>query len=128
MTTFIIRRLLISIPVFIGITLLGEEPGASGYTGLVLFLAGIALSQLRRREVHHACRSHRGERLPAARYRRFPRSGLRRQAMGEKEGCDTGQAGKVFPFVTQVSTDWSESTVVLHFRAAKESQPCPSVA
>ena len=35
---------------FFGVMLLGEEPGASAYTGLVLILAGIALSQLRQRE------------------------------------------------------------------------------
>jgi drug/metabolite transporter (DMT)-like permease len=36
------------VALFIGIALLGEEPGASAYAGLVLILAGIALSQLRR--------------------------------------------------------------------------------
>jgi len=36
------------VALFIGVTLLGEEPGANAYTGLVLILAGIALSQLRR--------------------------------------------------------------------------------
>lgn len=35
---------------FLGVLLLGEEPGANAYTGLVLILAGIALSQLRRLE------------------------------------------------------------------------------
>lgn len=37
------------VALFIGITLMGEEPGANAYTGLALILAGIALSQLRRR-------------------------------------------------------------------------------
>jgi drug/metabolite transporter (DMT)-like permease len=32
----------------IGVMLLGEEPGANAYTGLILILSGIALSQLRR--------------------------------------------------------------------------------
>jgi drug/metabolite transporter (DMT)-like permease len=36
------------VALFIGITLMGEEPGANAYTGLALILAGIALSQLRR--------------------------------------------------------------------------------
>jgi drug/metabolite transporter (DMT)-like permease len=36
------------VALFIGITLLGEEPGANAYAGLALILAGIALSQLRR--------------------------------------------------------------------------------
>jgi drug/metabolite transporter (DMT)-like permease len=31
----------------IGVALLGEEPGANAYSGLVLILAGIALSQVR---------------------------------------------------------------------------------
>ena len=33
---------------FFGVTLLGEEPGVNAYTGLLLILSGIALSQLRR--------------------------------------------------------------------------------
>jgi drug/metabolite transporter (DMT)-like permease len=33
---------------FFGVTLLGEQPGANAYAGLVLILAGIALSQLKR--------------------------------------------------------------------------------
>ena len=33
---------------FFGVTLLGEKPGANAYAGLVLILAGIALSQVRR--------------------------------------------------------------------------------
>lgn len=37
------------VALFIGVALLGEEPGASAYAGLALILAGIALSQLRRR-------------------------------------------------------------------------------
>jgi drug/metabolite transporter (DMT)-like permease len=37
-----------AIAVFLGVTLLGEQPGVSAYTGLVLILAGIALSQWRR--------------------------------------------------------------------------------
>jgi drug/metabolite transporter (DMT)-like permease len=37
------------VALFIGITLMGEEPGANAYTGLALILGGIALSQLRRR-------------------------------------------------------------------------------
>lgn len=36
------------VALFIGVTLLREEPGANAYAGLVLILAGIALSQLRR--------------------------------------------------------------------------------
>jgi drug/metabolite transporter (DMT)-like permease len=36
------------VALFIGVTLLGEEPGANAYTGLILILSGIALSQLRR--------------------------------------------------------------------------------
>jgi drug/metabolite transporter (DMT)-like permease len=37
------------VALFIGVLLLREEPGANAYTGLFLILAGIALSQLRRR-------------------------------------------------------------------------------
>ena len=37
------------VAVFLGVTLMGEHPGVEAYTGLVLILAGIALSQLRRR-------------------------------------------------------------------------------
>lgn len=37
------------VALFLGVALLGEAPGANAYTGLVLILAGIALSQLRRR-------------------------------------------------------------------------------
>jgi drug/metabolite transporter (DMT)-like permease len=36
------------VALFIGVLLLREEPGANAYAGLVLILAGIALSQLRR--------------------------------------------------------------------------------
>jgi drug/metabolite transporter (DMT)-like permease len=36
------------VAVFIGVTALGEEPGANAYSGLALILAGIALSQWRR--------------------------------------------------------------------------------
>jgi drug/metabolite transporter (DMT)-like permease len=36
------------IALFLGVALLGEAPGAHAYTGLVLILSGIALSQLRR--------------------------------------------------------------------------------
>jgi drug/metabolite transporter (DMT)-like permease len=36
------------VALLIGVALLGEEPGANAYTGLVLILAGIAVSQLRR--------------------------------------------------------------------------------
>ena len=36
------------VALLIGMALLGEEPGANAYWGLVLILAGIALSQLRR--------------------------------------------------------------------------------
>jgi len=36
------------VAVFLGVTLLGEAPNANAYTGLVLILTGIALSQLRR--------------------------------------------------------------------------------
>ena len=36
---------------FFGVTLLGEEPGVNAYTGLLLILSGIALSQLRRTAV-----------------------------------------------------------------------------
>jgi len=32
----------------LGLLLLGEEPGANAYPGLILILAGIAVSQLRR--------------------------------------------------------------------------------
>jgi drug/metabolite transporter (DMT)-like permease len=35
------------VAVFLGVTLLGEHPGANAYAGLALILAGIALSQLR---------------------------------------------------------------------------------
>jgi drug/metabolite transporter (DMT)-like permease len=38
-----------AVAVFLGVTLLGEHPGVSAYTGLVLILAGIALSQWRQR-------------------------------------------------------------------------------
>jgi drug/metabolite transporter (DMT)-like permease len=37
------------IAVWLGVTLLGEEPDASAYAGLALILSGIALSQLRSR-------------------------------------------------------------------------------
>ncbi|MDP1718787.1 MAG: DMT family transporter, partial [Burkholderiales bacterium] len=37
------------VAVFLGVALLGETPGVNAYTGLVLILAGIALSRLRRR-------------------------------------------------------------------------------
>jgi drug/metabolite transporter (DMT)-like permease len=36
------------VALFLGVALLGEEPGANAYLGLALILAGIALSQLRR--------------------------------------------------------------------------------
>jgi drug/metabolite transporter (DMT)-like permease len=38
-----------AVAVFLGVTLLGEKPGVSAYTGLALILAGIALSQWRKR-------------------------------------------------------------------------------
>jgi drug/metabolite transporter (DMT)-like permease len=37
------------VALFIGVTLLGEEPGANAYAGLALILGGIAMSQWRRR-------------------------------------------------------------------------------
>jgi drug/metabolite transporter (DMT)-like permease len=37
------------VAVFLGVTLLGEEPGVSAYTGFALILAGVAISQWRRR-------------------------------------------------------------------------------
>lgn len=37
------------VAVLLGVTLMGEHPGVEAYTGLALILAGIALSQLRRR-------------------------------------------------------------------------------
>jgi drug/metabolite transporter (DMT)-like permease len=36
------------VALFLGVALLGEEPGTNAYTGLALILGGIALSQLRR--------------------------------------------------------------------------------
>jgi len=36
------------VALFLGMAVLGEEPGANAYTGLLLILTGIALSQLRR--------------------------------------------------------------------------------
>jgi drug/metabolite transporter (DMT)-like permease len=39
------------VALLIGVTLLGEEPGANAYSGLLLILGGIALSQLRRNAV-----------------------------------------------------------------------------
>jgi len=36
------------VALLLGVALLGEEPGANAYSGLLLILAGIALSQLRR--------------------------------------------------------------------------------
>jgi drug/metabolite transporter (DMT)-like permease len=36
------------VAVLMGVALLGEEPGANAYSGLLLILAGIALSQLRK--------------------------------------------------------------------------------
>lgn len=36
------------VALFVGVALLAEEPGANAYTGLLLILGGIALSQLRR--------------------------------------------------------------------------------
>ncbi|MBI2295615.1 MAG: DMT family transporter [Betaproteobacteria bacterium] len=36
------------VALFVGVAILGEEPGANAYTGLLLILTGIALSQLRR--------------------------------------------------------------------------------
>jgi len=41
------------VALFIGVTLLGEEPGANAYAGLLLILSGIALSQLRRTANSH---------------------------------------------------------------------------
>jgi drug/metabolite transporter (DMT)-like permease len=38
-----------AVAVFLGVTLLGEQPGVSAYAGLMLILAGIALSQWRHR-------------------------------------------------------------------------------
>ncbi|HEV7802743.1 MAG TPA: EamA family transporter [Burkholderiales bacterium] len=38
-----------AVAVFLGVTLLGEKPGVSAYAGLLFILAGIALSQWRRR-------------------------------------------------------------------------------
>lgn len=38
-----------AVAVLLGVALLGEEPGVNAYTGLALILAGIAISQLRRR-------------------------------------------------------------------------------
>ena len=40
-----------AVAVFLGVTMLGETPGASAYAGLALILAGIALSQWRRAPV-----------------------------------------------------------------------------
>jgi drug/metabolite transporter (DMT)-like permease len=37
-----------AVAVFLGVTLLGEQPGVSAYAGLVLILTGIAVSQWRR--------------------------------------------------------------------------------
>jgi drug/metabolite transporter (DMT)-like permease len=37
-----------AVAVFLGVTLLGEAPGATAYAGLVLILGGIAVSQWRR--------------------------------------------------------------------------------
>jgi drug/metabolite transporter (DMT)-like permease len=37
-----------AVAVFLGVTLLGEQPGVTAYAGLVLILSGIALSQWRR--------------------------------------------------------------------------------
>ena len=39
------------VALLLGVALLGEEPGANAYTGLVLILSGIALGQLRRKTV-----------------------------------------------------------------------------
>ena len=38
-----------AVAVFLGVTLLGESPQANAYAGLILILAGIAVTQLRRR-------------------------------------------------------------------------------
>lgn len=38
-----------AVAVFLGVTLLGEQPGVNAYAGLALILSGIALSQWRRR-------------------------------------------------------------------------------
>lgn len=38
-----------AVAIFLGVTLLGEKPGAAAYAGLALILAGIAASQWRRR-------------------------------------------------------------------------------
>jgi drug/metabolite transporter (DMT)-like permease len=40
------------VALYIGVALLDEEPGANAYTGLALILAGIALSQLRRKALN----------------------------------------------------------------------------
>jgi len=39
------------VALFLGVALLGEDPGANAYTGLAMILAGIALSQMRRNSV-----------------------------------------------------------------------------
>ena len=39
------------VALLLGVALLGEEPGANAYTGLLLILSGIALSQMRRKTV-----------------------------------------------------------------------------
>jgi drug/metabolite transporter (DMT)-like permease len=36
------------VALLVGVALLGEEPGANAYSGLLLILAGVALSQLRK--------------------------------------------------------------------------------
>lgn len=41
------------VALFLGMAVLGEEPGANAYTGLLLILTGIALSQLRRAQKRH---------------------------------------------------------------------------
>ena len=45
----IVNYLSPAVAVFLGVTLMGEHPGVEAYTGLALILAGIALSQFRRR-------------------------------------------------------------------------------
>ena len=42
------------VALLIGVTFLGEDPGANAYWGLALILAGIGLSQLRRNPASHA--------------------------------------------------------------------------
>jgi drug/metabolite transporter (DMT)-like permease len=41
------------VALLLGVALLGEEPGANAYTGLLMILSGIAISQLRRTAKPH---------------------------------------------------------------------------